>query len=864
MRYLILMLLFGISYLYSAIEVDVDYLKQQLAHDSRNVPYRLILAKYYLQNSALSEAEKMLEEIKKIDPENRRAALLSRQLGKLQRLQKALPGTTLTNPYEIEKGFDKLIAQNRCDRLLSAYGTLKEMHLPLSQRMHLDAAFCYAGTGDFKNALLLRKIHDLPATDTRLALDTLLALHRGETAGAQQRLQRLRTNYPDSPLVAYTKKRVRTSLHKEGASLAKKAFTQNSLQALHDYVYLLGQQQKPAEAIDAVKTFLKKNPQNRDARILLAKLYYWNGDLERAFHTLYPVRKSSHDARRLYADILYERGDYTHALYYLPETAQLEKDPNERYRLLKRAAFAYAYSGKEAKAQNLFQKLLAQNPHDEEIVRFNRERATQTLLQKAVTAHRLKAYDKALRYYQSYYNKTKDPKIAKEIAEIHYMQEQYDKSLPWFAHYLEKNPHDSLIRFHYATALEKTKQYQKAIAHFARVAKESRGELHYLAAYHEAYGRMQLQEDAQWRKARERLHTLKEALSRTAPTEYQSLKKYVATLTKTADGPVQKPTYFKDIVLTEGAKKNLDINSVFSNVSINSTTHPTYKTLLHITPSRQKKHPHLELHTDYADDTQTRYLNHRIRVANLMVINGIRYSAAARRFDFDFQGGEKAHGRGFSLEAARGKLSLSLGITQFEAFNTLEPKLTWSPVFGSHTLYAAVTWQNGIFQNYNRCMLTDKTHVLHAALYDTILLENLSSAEIGLSLNAYEDRNINLYASANYPIYTTMAGGIEHGLYLNENIDYNTKTDLCYLPARLYDTTYLKYRPKMEFENGSLQMSLGGGYSFQNSERVTSYGVQGNYTLRNLVTFEVDCESTQSSFTTEDIKYCNFNIIQEW
>ncbi len=864
MRYIITLMLLLTTYLSAAIEVDINYLQKQLAREPKNISYRLILAKYYMQNSNLAKATEMLGQIKKIDPKNPQAAILSRQMQRLSILKHRLPNTTLNNPFEIEKALSLPAKQNRCRQLLDDYTLLKEAHLPLTPQIHLDAALCYAKTGDAKSAELLQKIHDFPASDKRQALDTLLALSKNDTAEADRLAQILYTKYPNSPQTAYVRQKVSEALQKESRLVAKRAFSQNSLQALRDYVYLMGEQHKPAAAITVVKTFLKQNPKNRDARILLAKLYYWNGDLNHAFHTLYPVRTANFDTRKLYANILYEKGDYIHALYYLPDVAHQEQDPKQRYDLQKRTAFAYAYTNHEPKAQKLFRQLLAQNPHDEEILKFNRERTTQTLLQKAVTAHRLKEFDKALRYYQSYYKKTKDPKIAKEIAEIHYLRKKYETSLPWFMRYLEKNPQDTLIRFHYATALEKRKQYQKATEQFARVKKESQGELHYLASYHEAYSRMQLQQDAQWLQARETLHKLQQELLQTAPEKYASLKKYVASLTKTVEGPVQKPTYFKDIVLTEGAKKDIDIQNVFSDVKFASTTKPSLKTLLHIVPAQQKKHPVLELHTDYADDSQTRYLNHRIKVANLMVINGIRYSVAARRFNLHFRGRGREHGKGFYLEAARGKVTFSLGVTQFEEFNTLEPKLTWSPVFGSHTLYTELTWQNGIFQNYNRCMLTNKRHVLHAALYDTILLENLSNAEIGLSLNAYEDRNINLYASGSYPLYTAMAGGIEHAIYLNENIDYNTKTALCYQPARLYDTTYLKYRPRMEFENGSLQMSLGSGYSFQNSERVTSYGLRGNYTLRDLVTFEVDCESTQSSFTTEDIKYCNLNIIQEW
>ncbi len=860
MRYLLILMLFVGATLHAAIEIDVTYLQQQLAQDPKNVPYRLILARYYLQNGALKKAEKMLDQIRSIDPKNAKAQTLQKELDRLQKLQNLLPSATLNDPFEVEKALSKI---EECPRQLQAYTLLKEAHLPLDSEIHLDAALCYARTGRFKNARLLREVHTFTPSAKKEALDALLALSRNDLEQAQRHADTLAQTNPNVPLTQLVQKKIAQKRAVLAHTAHQKAFGEHSMQALNDYVYLLSQQKEPQKAIDAVREYIRKNPKNREAKILLAKLYYWNGNLERAFHTLYPVRLTNMETRTLYANILYEKGDYTHALVYLPQASKAAKDPKERYNLQKRTAFAWAYIGHDEKANRLFRKLLAQHPDDTEIRNFTQRRSVDSMLQKAIAAHRAKSYDSALTWYTRYYEKTKDPKIAKEIAEINYLKERYREALPWFERYLATTQKDPLVRFHYATALEKRKRYRESIPHFNRVAEESEGELRYLARYHEAHARMQTQEEREWYRAREELKVLNDTLAQTPSTQFTSLKKYVASLCKTAQGPVLKPTYFKDIVLTEGAKKDLNERTVFSNLEFHSTTRPSLKTLLHITPHRNTK-PHLELHADYADDAQTRYLNYRIKVANLMAVNGIRYSAAARRFNLDFHGRGKENGKGFALEVQKGTLSLSLGVTQFEEYNMLEPRLTWAPVYGSHTLYMELAWQNGIFQNYRKCMLTGHTGVLHAALYDRILMENLDHTEIGISINAYEDKNINLNAMLDYPFYTVTAWGIKHTFALNENIEYNSKTDLCYSPSRFYDTTYLKYRPKMDFDNGSLRLSLGSGYAFNSGEGVTSYGLESTYTLHGLATLELNCEQTQSSFTTEDIKYCNFNIIQEW
>ena len=161
-------------------------------------------------------------------------------------------------------------------------------------------------------------------------------------------------------------------------------------------------------------------------------------------------------------------------------------------------------------------------------------------------------------------------------------------------------------------------------------------------------------------------------------------------------------------------------------------------------------------------------------------------------------------------------------------------------------------------------MIDTKDSVLHAGLYDRILLSNLDYMDIELNINAYNDKNINFTALLNYPLYTTNLFGIDHTIKFNENIEYNTKTDICYLPSKKYDAMYLKYNPKYSFKNGSLSLTLGSGYSFSNSEQVYSYAFKGNYTINKYATFEIDCERVQSSFTSDDIDYCTLNIIQGW
>ncbi len=865
MNYLLAIFLICATALFARIDVDVDYLKRAVQNNPDNSAYRLILSKYYLQNGNYTAAERYVREVLKREPGNRQAMLLQKKIDRLRELQKMLPDVTLSNPFAIEKRLSPLVKADRCRHFLKIYRLIEKSQLPTTDRTNLDAAYCYARTGQIDKAKLLLKINDFHRSDRLVTVKALIALSQNDLAGARQHLALLRNTYPESPGIALIEAKIEAKKRQHIKQIEKKAFSQNSIKALNDYVYLLTQEGKKHEAIRAVASYIRQHPSQTEAKILLAKLYYWNGKLDKAFHTLYPIRLHSDETRKLYANILYEKKDYRHALYYLPALSKKEKDPTQRYNLLKRTAFAYQNTGEEQKANAIFKKLLAQNPGDREIRNFMQQRQNQTLLQNAVTAYRQKKFDEALHYYKAYFTKVADPKIAREIAEIYYFKQKFAEAIPYFKTYLTKYPDDTLIRFHYATALEKEKKYARSSEAFAEVMKKAAEEkVRFLAQYHYAYDLMQLQRDREWLMARKTLVDLKKRLDRTDPKAYRDLKKFVTTLLKTAMGPVLKPTYYKDIVLTEGSKKIIDTQAVFADVDFFSTTKPSLKTLLHVVDDKRKKRPSLRFSVDYASDSQTRYTNYRLKIANLMHVNGIRYSASAERYFFNFKGAKNRDGKGFFLHAGTEKMAFGLGVESFDTFNTLVPTFNWSPVAGVHSLYIDTYYKNAVFANYRACTLKNQTNLFHIGIYDRILLENLNYAEVSLSLNAYEDGNTNIYAMASVPLYTTSAFGMEHTILLNENIDYNTKTDVCYTPSRLYDSTYIKYRPKIDFKNGSLQLTLGSGYSFQNQERVSSYAILGNYTLKDFVTFEINCEQLQSSFTTEDIRYCTFNIMQAW
>ena len=848
-----------------SIDLDIKFLEKSVMQNPNNIGNMVLLAKYYIQGRNYSAAELYLQRILRKEPHHKIALKLQKETKTGLQLQKLLPHTNFQNPFEIENNLINYFNSRNYTNILEAYRLLKILHISITPLTHLLAAEAAIETGQSELAQKIWNTHKLPQIDRALALQTYFDTQKGNLTKVYKNLQILKSKHIQSPIIDNIEQLLHLKEKQRLQETAQNIHTSNSFQALQDYIYLLNKQNKKTAAIRAVKTFLKKNPNNFQARVLLVKLYYWNGDLNNAFHKLYSIRKTNSETRKLYANILYERGDYTHALVYLPQAVQTAQNAQEHYNLKKRLAFAYAYTGKKEEAKKLFGQLLQQHPNDHEIKQFQSELQKQNLLQTANSYYRQKAFSKALEYYKAYFDRTNDPKIAKEIAEIYYFtQHRYADALPFYKIYLDKFPDDTLIRFHYASALEKVKQYKAAATAFGKITTCDNIHLCHLARYHESYALMKTQEENDWLKARVLLKKLLQTLELTPTSQEQELKKFVKTLYKTAQGKIRKPTYYKDIVLTEGSKKDLDIKNVFANIDISNTTKPSLETLLDLSKSSQKIKPSLQLQMDYVHDSEVRYRNYQVKIANLLTVNGIRYSASAKKYLFTFDKHRNVKGKGFTLHMHRGALQLGIGVKEIGDFNTLVPELTWSPVYGVHNLYFDLFYQNGAFVNYRNCMIKNKTNVLHAGIYDRILMDNFDYTEVGLSLNAFEDGNVNAYAMLLYPFYNFTLIGLEHRLLLNENIDYNSKTDVCYSPAALYDSTYLIYNPKITFNNGSLEVQLGKGYSFKNRENISSYVIKGDYRVNNIASVELNCERVQSSFTSDDIDYCTFNIIQEW
>jgi tetratricopeptide (TPR) repeat protein len=798
-----------------AIEVDYDSIKLAATTNADDINSRVLLLKHHMQNHEYTEAKAYIGEILALDPNHALAQRMQSRIVFRQGLSRA----SGLKEGSMSDALHRLYQKKKYKVFVDAYEKMHTLQYRADSRLDLEAARSYYRLKAYQKSQALLDAHPQQKNKAVIKLKNLVRL-----------------------------KQVKVS-----------ALDESSLSSLKDYVYLLNQSKKPNQAIATLSIFVQKNPSNKEARTMLSEQLYWQGDVKAAYHTLYPIRKSSTKRETLYANILYDKGDYEHAINFLQKVLPLNKDALQRYNLRKRIAYSYMHIGEKHKAQKIFEALLKQNPKDEEIINYLLGEEKENLYVTIKQARQAKAYEEELAAYLAYYERHPEASIAKEIAELYYFHQKQKASLPFYETYLAQQPEDVIVRFHYASALEKMKTYEKSIQEFQKIITKGDSEVYNLARYHYANSLMKTFKDEDWLRARETLNNLAQDLESHHDSDEKGLLKFTKTLQKIALGAIKKPTQFKDIYLTEGAQKKLKFSDVFSKDEVLFYQKPMVRM-----KSANKRA--LWAGLDYADDKVVKLYNAKLGINNLISGYGIHYGMHVEKFKFNnTKSHRKDTGAGIFIDARKGDLTLGIGLEKFDDIKSyLVPQIQWRPIMGIHTLYFDLYSRNGAFVSLRNCMVKTEDDVYHLGISDRILLENFDIVELGLDVNYFKDKNVNYFGQFSFPLVSKTLMGLEHRVFLHSDMEYNTKQTSCAHPIKFYDANYLKYAPKIRFSKGELELVGAVGYSFEQEEILYTYGVSLNYTIGDLVTVDASCERLQSSYTKDAMHFCRFNLIQAW
>jgi len=375
------------------LNIDINSLKEYVKNNPQDVNNRLILTSYYIKKGDYKNAKTLLDEVLKLEPENKKALELKEKVEMLKNA--AVYKKYFSNPndyitklyntndykdltlfykyYTLIKGYKNLSDDSlfKVARVLMWNGKYEESLKALDRvrnKKSLDyyeiAAYNYYYLGDPKAVKYFKILYNatgkteyakaildfyLQTKDINAAKKLLLSL--------KYRVGKEFTDYYYNKIDQIEKEYIE-ELYKK----YQKDPTYENLKRVVMALYNVDKQR----AYSILKDYIEKNPSNKEAKILFAELLSWDGNTDEALKYLKDLKNSDTKAKLLIGKILAWQGNYPQAVIYLSDVYD-HGLPQERYEALKMLGFIAMWQNKKEKAKEIFQKLYKQNPKDEEV-----------------------------------------------------------------------------------------------------------------------------------------------------------------------------------------------------------------------------------------------------------------------------------------------------------------------------------------------------------------------------------------------------------------------------------------------------------------------------------------------------------------
>ncbi len=875
MRYLVLLLLlFTFS---NALKVDVEYLKREISNNPQEIKYRLILAKYFISHGNTFEAKKYLQEALDIDPSNRDAISYKSRLNEVINFENYLLTKGIDNFNQKNKIFmllDTLFEQKKYQEYISVYENLNSINISLSQKTHLQAIKSYLSIGEtlpvrsILDKNLIKNYSDTLWAEARIcilekkyscareyyhkllsqSLDEKyfvelfdLAEKRVDSKELELLYREVKLLFPNRLVSKNISQKFGEYKDKRLESIKNSYYKNRTLSSLQHYAYKLHEVGKVDEAIDEIKKLIVTNPNDSGAKYLLAKIYSWSGYPQKSISTLTPVINDNGDNYEMlsfFVDNLYQMGDYKKSIFYLNRMSKLTTDEDELLKINKRLASIKALELRSKK---------------------------ENFLSKAIKYHKEKSYKLAISYYEKYYDYTKDKKIAKEIAELSFLEGDLIKAEKFYRIYLFNYPDDFFMNFRYATLLESKKEYQKTIPLLKRVI-SARDENYYLAKYHLAFNLMLLDNDSAWIESRKVFHSLKDDL--TSDESYEGSKSMLPLINqalKKVDKDRPKASSYKDIMLGAGQNKLID-DDIFYPISIKMVDSLSTSSLLGVDEKLKNDKPRERINFEYrsTNDDTIFSTNYGIRGRNLISVSGRKFGASVNKFKIRTDKKEDK-ATTVALDMRTKNVNLSIGFNKFADFTEVVPKIEYSQKVANHNINVGLSYQNGVFSNYRQQMVESKVKNLQLTFYDAILLHNLEHSEVWAQANIYDNNAQGYSLGFNYPLWKIATDNTQLPFLINGNYEYNTNPEASYSPSEFYDSNFIDVRPKLSLGRDTYLSGLGGmGYSIESKDMLFHYGLSSSILLFDMVEFLLNCQHMQSQYSKYGSDECSANLGYVW
>ena len=453
-------LLFLTACTLQALQIDVSTLQKIIQEQPDALQERLILARYYLQQSNVIKAEDLVQDVLRKDPKNPQALKIEARIQKYREIKKRVKEANLSYPIDLQKAqkrLDEYHEKRKFHRYITLYQTLIEAGLTPDEKYHLQAAEIHL---EHKKYDLARKALDRlrdKKSFKALQLDANLCYLQKRFSCAAKLFQTL-YRIKKEPMIAqkliesylqlgeiekakgvYTqlKKHLHnnTDIEKIGRDISKKErlhiramqkrYRESpNIKTLLPYVTALIQSDERAKALQVLHTYNLKHP-SHDSLMLEAKYLNWYGKKSQAVDVLKnSLLKNDPQALFLLGQIEAWRQHYRPARKYLKDALQKSDDPQLRYKVKKMLAFIEMWQGHEKEAKAAFTALHDKRPDDREV--------NEALMRLNHNYKRLIAI----------YKHKKGTEAIKELGDLYMLDHRPGEAIRYWRIYLKSRPED--------------------------------------------------------------------------------------------------------------------------------------------------------------------------------------------------------------------------------------------------------------------------------------------------------------------------------------------------------------------------------------------------------------------------------------
>ncbi len=824
-----LFFLFFISSLHS-FEIDIDWLKSEIKNNPQETTQRVLLAHYYINQGNLSEAKKLINRVLSLDKEHKKANFLAHEIKELEQISLQIGESKLSKSKKLIFYLDNLHKNAKHKELTSKYELFMRNNVMLYDRAHFDAIKSYIYLKKYPLAFdivensslspqdknyLKAEIHVAKGENTKSILLYLSALKYGDREDIvvglygqyiknknEKEAKKLFDSFNSNPTsqISQALKRKKSELTDKKIAYFKESYNQkDSFFAMQQYFFVLKDLGKKDESLTLLLNHNKKHPKDEQSLLFIAKNLYWNQKIKQSQLVLSPVIDKTNDINiiRLYKKIQRD-GDLTKA---------------------------------------------------------------NSILKSAIIYHKKGDYNKALKQYRAYYEIVKDPKIAKEIAQLYFFQEKEQKSLFYYEQYLNSNPNDHKVRFSYASALDVLKEYKQSAMQYKSVAM-IKDDLQTLALYRYANALMKQNETKTWNRSKMIFTKLKTKLEQQEKSKKRDdLLKHTKNALKIVSKPMPKPSRYRDITLGAGQKKILRKDITLVGIKIEKRDVSSIESLLKLDDS--PKWQNLTLSMFSLQDSVIKNTSYGMRIDHVAQIAKGSLSLEAKRSTFKAQK-KKQNVNTFLTHLNYRDFSVGVGVNRFKDFNDPIFALSYRKAYENHNLTFGLRQINGAFINNRACMIDNKLNAIEFSVYDAILLPTLEQTEVSVKIGKY-DNGIHVNSWVDYPVSKFLYRDFENILSFSGSYEYNSKQGTCYESAHFFDGSFMQIKPKIYLSDRGFIQGIGAvGYSLENSDILYNYGlvigmrVYGDFDLR------VNCRHYQSGYSPRGADECYASLSYIW